>query len=71
MTKRADVIKKITAGAKAKEVSFEFDREGGNHTIYNLGGAMIPIARHKEIDNLMAKKIYQECEEKLGKDWWK
>jgi hypothetical protein len=70
MTKRRDIIKKIRSEARAKGVSFE-TREGGNHTVCTVGGIMIPIARHNEIADLMAKIIYQECEEALGKDWWK
>jgi hypothetical protein len=32
---------------------------------------LIPIARHNQIDNMMAVIIYKECAAKLGKDWWK
>lgn len=32
---------------------------------------MVPIPRHNEIPELTTRGIYRECEEKLGKDWWK
>lgn len=57
--------------AKVKNVVWELAREGANHTVYSLDGLMIPIARHNEIDNTMAQKIYKECEAKLGKGWWR
>jgi hypothetical protein len=69
--KRRDVIKKIEQGAKDKGVSWAFDKEGANHTIYKLAGKRIPIERHTEIDNLLAEKIFKECEEVLGQRWWR
>jgi hypothetical protein len=47
------------------------ERVKANHTVFNLDGLMIPIARHNEIDNQMAEIIYKECADKLGKDWWR
>jgi hypothetical protein len=41
-------------------------KEGANHTIYLLGGKRIPVERHAEIDDLLAEKIFKECEEVLG-----
>lgn len=69
MTKRKEVIKKIEKAAKAKGFEFVEKREGGNHTIYDLDGVMVPIARHNEIDR--PETIYRECEDKLGKGWWR
>jgi hypothetical protein len=71
MPKRTEVVKKITQAAKANGMSFIVKREGGNHTIYSLDGAMIPVARHTEISNRDALGIYKECEVKLGKGWWR
>lgn len=71
MPKRRDVLKRIAKQAKAAGVAWDFDHEGGNHTVYRLDGLMIPIPRHSEIDNLMADVIYRECAAKLGKGWWR
>lgn len=72
MTTRRDVLKKITKAAKKADLSWEFVREGGNHSVYKLDGKVIPIGRHKgEVGNRYAEMIYRECETKLGKDWWK
>lgn len=69
--KRADVLKRITTAAKAANVAFELSREGANHAVYSLGGRMIPVPRHREIDNDLAEKIFKECEPTLGRRWWK
>lgn len=70
MTKRRDVLKKISKAAAAAGVAIE-QQEGGNHTLILLDGLRIPVGRHNELDNLLVVKIYKECEPKLGKDWWK
>lgn len=71
MTKKRDIIKRIRREARAQGVDFErAARSGANHDIWLLGGMMVPI-RHNEIPELTARGIWRECEEKLGKDWWK
>ena len=71
MPKRRDILKKITEAAKAKGVTFEFARKGGNHDIYKLDGAPIPVGRHRDFEESYAVMLYKECECKLGKGWWK
>jgi predicted RNA binding protein YcfA (HicA-like mRNA interferase family) len=38
------------------------DREGGRHTIFvnPANGAKVPIPRHAEVDNRLARKICQQ-----------
>jgi hypothetical protein len=69
--KRRELLKRITKAAKAADTTFDLDREGGSHSIYNCGGTMIPVPRHNEIGEQTAKDIFKECESALGKDWWK
>lgn len=71
MTKRRDILRTISKAAKDNGLAWAVLREGANHTIYSLDGLLIPVARHTEIDNLMAVIIYKECAAKLGEDWWK
>ena len=71
MTRRREVVRKIGKAARARGLDWSQAREGANHTVYDLDGLMVPIARHSEIDNLMAEIIYRQCAEKLGKDWWR
>ena len=71
MTKRRDIIKIIATAAANQGLTFTITREGSRHTVYDLDGIKIPIARHNEIGNQMAEVIYKEAVAKLGKDWWK
>lgn len=71
MPKRRQLIKKIADAAELAGLTWEFEREGGNHSVYELNGVMIPIGRHKDSDNSTARMIYKECESELGKDRWR
>jgi hypothetical protein len=69
--KRREMIKWIAKEAKAQGVTFEFDYEGAKHSVYKLGGAMIPIPRHTELGEKATRDIRKETEEVLGKGWWR
>lgn len=69
--KRRDLIKTIEQAARMRDISWTVHSEGARHTIYKLAGKRIPIERHTEIDNLLAEKIFKECEEVLGSRWWR
>jgi hypothetical protein len=65
------LVKKIVAEAKRQGVNWELAREGANHSVYALNGAMIPIPRHSEIGENLAVEIFKECQDELGKGWWR
>ncbi|RZS44908.1 hypothetical protein EV193_101789 [Herbihabitans rhizosphaerae] len=69
--KRRQVIKKIAAAAKDREVEWILAREGARHTVYTLNGVLVPIPRHSELGETFAVEIFKECEGVLGKGWWK
>jgi hypothetical protein len=71
MPKTATVIRNIEKAAKNAGLTFQYLRQGGNHTIYSLDGLIVPIARHATTDAYLEIRIYKQCEEKLGKGWWK
>ncbi|CCK58012.1 hypothetical protein [Mycobacterium canetti] len=71
MPKRADIISKIEKAAKAAELKFLLIREGANHSIYDLDGVVVPIARPRELGQRYAETIYKQCETKLGRSWWR
>jgi hypothetical protein len=48
-TEPRDIVKRIKREAKRRDLDFLPDHEGGNHTLYDLDGTMIPIPRHREI----------------------
>ena len=51
-------------------MTFELARQGANHEFYSLDGLMIPI-RHREVGEGLTEAIYRECQDKLGKGWWR
>ncbi len=71
IVKRGQLIKRIADRAKEAGVDWAVDREGSNHTVYRLGKTMIPVPRHREIDNVLAEKVFKECQPELGQRWWK
>ncbi len=72
VTTRRDILKKVAKAAKAAGIEWGLAREGANHSIYKLDGKQIAIGRHPgEVGTRYAETIYRECEEKLGKDWWR
>ncbi|MDR0436485.1 MAG: hypothetical protein LBH11_07010 [Propionibacteriaceae bacterium] len=72
MTTRRDILKRIEKAAKKAGVTFGFVREGGDHTIYTVGGKEFPIVRKAgEVGDRYAEMLYREAEEVLGKGWWR
>ena len=71
MTKRTDVLKSIKQGAKFRDIRFRLLRYGSKHDVWDLGGQRITVPRHTEIEEKLAKAIFAQCEETLGKDWWR
>jgi len=45
-----------------------FLREGGNHEIWTNGSLEEPIPRHREINELLAKKILKKAEKNRSKE---
>jgi hypothetical protein len=69
--KRRNFLKKIETEAKRQGIPWALFTEGANHSIYKLGGKKIPVGRHAEIDNRLAETIFKECEDLLGRGWWR
>lgn len=68
--KRAAVLKKIKAEAKRQGKTFE-TVELTNHTGIVVGGLRSTLGRHNEIDDLTAKKFFDQFADVLGKGWWR
>jgi len=71
VTKPRDIVRRISKEAKRRNLGFGLLREGANHTIYSLDGLMVVVPRHREVSELTTQGIYRECEQKLGKGWWR
>ena len=55
--KRRDIIKKLIQNG------FQLERRGGNHDIYYNPKTKktVPVGRHREIDDILAKEIFKEA----------
>jgi len=60
--KRTHLEKRLKAIAKQKGVALT-SREGGNHSIFIINGTRIPVPRHREIDERLARQILSDAEE--------
>lgn len=52
--KRRDLIKKL------EQAGFKLSSHGGNHDIYKRGTDEETVPRHKEINEILAKKILKK-----------
>lgn len=52
--KRRDLIKKLEAAG------FEFKEHGGNHDTYKRGSDIEQVPRHREINEITAKRILKK-----------
>lgn len=71
VAKQRELLKRLRKAAKARGLSFELERHGGNHDVYSLDGLRKIVPRHAEIADQMAEVIFRQCEVQLGKRWWK
>lgn len=69
--KRTELLKRIRGAAKAKDLIWRLRRQGAQHEIWELDGLELPIPRHREINEKVARAIMNDLVEKLGADWWR
>lgn len=70
MMKRRDVLKKLKAQAKAAEKTYE-ETELTNHTGIRIGETKSTLGRHSEIDDVTARKFFDQFANEFGKGWWR
>lgn len=69
--KRGDVIKKLKQAAKAKGLQFEMVSLT-RHDGIKVGKTTRTLGRHNEIDDVTARKFWDQFAEELGgKGWWR
>lgn len=66
--KKRDLLKKLNTLASLENVEFAEKREGGSHTIYTMNGTAIPIPRHGEINEILARSILKDAKNAATKD---
>jgi hypothetical protein len=62
--KRRDLIRSIEQLAKENGVEW-VQGEGSKHDKYTFNGRMIPIPRHREIGEMLAREIIKQCKNAL------
>lgn len=68
--KRTAVLKKIKSEAKRQDISYD-EVELTNHTGVVVGGLRSTLGRHNEVDDVTAKKFFDQFASILGKGWWR
>ena len=69
--KRTELLKQVRGAAKAKGLIWRLRRQGAQHEIWELDGLEVPIPRHREINERLARAIMGDLAEKLGEAWWR
>ncbi len=68
--KRRDVLKKLKTAAKSAGLDYQ-EYELTNHTGIKIGLTASTLARHGEIDDVTARKFFDQYASELGKGWWR
>ncbi|MBD3779882.1 ribonuclease PH [Cellulomonas sp. ES6] len=68
--KRTAVLRRLRRAAREADLSFEVV-ELTNHTGVVVGGVRSTLARHTEIDDVTARKFFDQYAAVLGKGWWR
>jgi hypothetical protein len=68
--KRQRVLKKLKARAKAAGLSYD-QYELTNHTGVKIGDTASTLSRHAEIDDVTAKRFWDQFASEFGKGWWR
>lgn len=68
--KRREVMQRLRDQAKAAGLDFA-TYELTNHTGVKVGGTASTLGRHREIDELTARKFWDQFESEFGKGWWR
>ncbi|PLA27070.1 ribonuclease PH [Corynebacterium coyleae] len=68
--KRYAVIKKLRDEARRRGLEFE-QIPLKRHDAFRVGETTKTLGRHREIDDLAARKFFDQFQAELGKGWWR
>lgn len=68
--KRKEVLRRVRRAAREAGVPFH-TVELTNHTGVVVGGHRSTLGRHAEIDDVTARRFFDQFAEVLGKGWWR
>lgn len=69
MNRRA-VLKKLRMAAKNAGLEYR-EYELTNHTGVRVGAIAATLGRHREVDEVTARKFFDQFAVELGKGWWR
>ncbi|VTR77503.1 hypothetical protein CHMI_02272 [Cellulomonas hominis] len=67
---RTEVLRRLRRAARSADVPFEVV-ELTNHTGVIVGGRRSTLGRHAEIDDVTARRFFDQFADVLGKGWWR
>jgi hypothetical protein len=68
--KRRTVLATIRAAARAADLQYR-EVELTNHTGVIVGATRSTLGRHREIDDVTARRFFDQFAAELGKGWWR
>ena len=68
--KRTAVLRRVRRAARDAGLPYEVV-ELTNHTGVVVGGVRSTLGRHSEIDDVTARKFFDQLAAVLGKGWWR
>jgi hypothetical protein len=68
--KRRDVLRKLKTAANRAGLGYD-ETELTNHTGVTIDGYRSTLGRHNEIDDVTARKFWDQFADVLGKGWWR
>lgn len=69
--KRRHLIGKVHDRACDARRGWAVERRGGKHDLWRCGATVVPIPRHREINEITALQIMKTLEAELGEGWWR
>lgn len=59
--KRIELLAQIEELARNHSAIWRFKRHGARHDIFSFNGRQIQIPRHREVGEMLARKILRDC----------
>jgi hypothetical protein len=69
--KRAKLLQTIGSAAQRAGGDWRLVRDRGDHEIWSLDGIQIVVPRHREVNEIIALRIFIKLEPRLGERWWR
>ena len=68
--KRKAVLRRLKDEAKRRGLAFD-EYELTKHTGITVGDTASTLSRHSEIDDVTARKFFDQFANEFGKGWWR